>query len=327
MTKLTFQQCADILGLKIKRQLAPVKPDVNCFGRYNKRTHGITIHQTGNPAWGANAQMHANLQSRVYGASWHWTIDDEGAIQSFEDDTSLWHASDGAGNGNMNTIGFEGCINADGNYVESVKNMAKLAACYCYKYGWLVDRFVNQHYDYARDKKNCPAQIRSAKAGIGWGSFKQMVKDYVTRLNQSTAKRLKSEPIQGYSSPQLPFKALNIGTKVTLAKGAKWVDLNSKELLTPSVEVAGKTDTIKQVKELSGVSNSKRAYLMTGFNSWILEEYLEEPRADWIKVEDTDIKKEDRVNPVIDKKVDPKYYQVKEGQFYQDGILYEIKKA
>ena len=43
---------------------------------------------------GADAQVHANLQSRgnPRKASWHYQIDDKQVIQSFLDTTRCWHA-------------------------------------------------------------------------------------------------------------------------------------------------------------------------------------------------------------------------------------------
>jgi len=77
---------------------------------------------------GANAQTHANLQSRGFSASWHWQVDDKEAIQSFDHTWRLFHAGDGRGKGNMESIGIESCINSDGDYVQAVKNTAKLVA-------------------------------------------------------------------------------------------------------------------------------------------------------------------------------------------------------
>lgn len=160
----------------IKKQLAPVKAGVNGYGYGNKKKF-LTIHQTGNTNKGANAQMHANLQSRVYGASWHWQIDDKEAIQSFEHTYQCWHASDGRGDGNSNSIGIEGCINSDGNYVQSVKNMAELAAKILKDEGIPIEN-MRQHHDFdTKNRKNCPAQIRAGKDGINWNKFVQMVKD------------------------------------------------------------------------------------------------------------------------------------------------------
>ena len=169
--------------MQIRQELAPVLPGKNCFGRMNKKKF-LVIHQTGNVARGADAQMHATYQinNTKYKdpreASWHWQVDDKEAIQSFTHDVSCYHASDGAGDGNMHGIAIEGCINADGNYVKSVENMARLAAKI------LKDENISilnmkQHYDFARDKKNCPAQIRGGKDGIDWNKFVEMVQGFM----------------------------------------------------------------------------------------------------------------------------------------------------
>ena len=57
------------------------------YGKGNPKKY-ITVHQTGNTDKGANAQVHANLQSRLNPrqASWHYQVDDKVVIQSFEDD-------------------------------------------------------------------------------------------------------------------------------------------------------------------------------------------------------------------------------------------------
>ncbi|MGF3066654.1 glucosaminidase domain-containing protein [Facklamia sp. P12950] len=327
---LTFQQCADILGLKIKKQLAPVKPRVNCFGRMNDNKYGITTHNTGNVDPRATAQMHANLQSRVYGASWHWQVDDKEAIQSFEDDVSCWHASDGKGPGNMRTIAFEGCINRGGNYKKAMDNMAKLSAIYCYLKNWDPLLMIKQHYDYAPNKKNCPAQIRAGKEGITWGIYLSMIVNHINTLRGTSRynpKGLETFEVKGYTSPKLPFKELKVGDMVTIENGGKWYDPQKEVEMKPSIDVTGKQAKIKQVKDIKDVSHSKVAYLLEDFNSWILEEHIKEAKSDWVKVEDTEINKDDRVEAEIDKNVDKEFYEVKDGQFYLDGVLYEIKKA
>lgn len=56
----------------------------------------ITIHDTANTGASQGAQMHANLQSNGYTASWHYQTDDQGAIQSIPLDEVAWHAGDGS---------------------------------------------------------------------------------------------------------------------------------------------------------------------------------------------------------------------------------------
>lgn len=196
--------------MNIKQDLAPVLPGKNCFGRMNKKKF-LVIHQTGNVARGANAQMHATYQinNTKYKdpreASWHYTVDDKEIIQSFTHDVSCYHASNGSGDGNMHSIAIEGCINADGDYKKSVENMARLAAKI------LKDENISimnmkQHYDFARDKKNCPAQIRSGKDGIDWNKFVQMVQGYMNEKpivagakveKPKTDKQLADEVVKG----------------------------------------------------------------------------------------------------------------------------------
>lgn len=173
--------------VKMRDVFAPVKAGVNCFGYYNKKKY-LVIHQTGNVAKGANAKMHAEYQINNANqavpreASWHWQVDDEEAIRSFNHGVSCFHASDGDGDGNMHSIAIEGCINVDGDYVKTVKNMAELAA-WVLKTENIPLSNMKQHYDFARDKKQCPAQIRAGKNGIFWNDFVNMVKAELDRLN------------------------------------------------------------------------------------------------------------------------------------------------
>jgi len=181
------------MTLKTSKQLAPTKDGVNGFGGVNKKLK-ITIHLTGNRSKGANAKMHANLQSRVYGASWHWQVDDKEAIQSFEHTWQCFHAGDGAGNGNKHSIGIEGCINSDGDYVKSVTNMAELTAKICKQENLDPVKDVVRHYDWSG--KHCPSQIMDGWYGITWAKFKQMVLEFyrdgnatVKPVSTTTAKK------------------------------------------------------------------------------------------------------------------------------------------
>lgn len=156
------------------------------FGKGNPKKY-ITVHQTGNTSKGANAQAHANLQSRGWGASWHWQVDDKEAIQSFSHDWRLWHAGDNRGPGNMESIGIESCINADGNYVQAVKNTAKLVAKIMKDENIPIEN-VKQHYNWSG--KDCPQQIRAGQAGITWAKFIDLVKAEVAPNSTSKPKKI-----------------------------------------------------------------------------------------------------------------------------------------
>lgn len=135
----------------------------------------IVVHQTGNTGKGANAEAHHKLQANgnAREASWHVTVDDKVAIQSISYDVRCWNAGDGShGMGNNQGICVEICVNEDGDYVKAIHNGAQVVK-------QLMDKFsiplknVKQHNAFSG--KNCPAQIRARKAGIGWYEFLQLV--------------------------------------------------------------------------------------------------------------------------------------------------------
>ncbi|WP_112181367.1 peptidoglycan recognition protein family protein [Paraliobacillus zengyii] len=147
----------------------------------NKRSYGygnpvnyITVHQTGNANKGADAEAHANIQSKLNPreASWHYSVDDKESYQSFEDEVKCWAATDGQGPGNTQSVHVEICINSDGDYEKAVKNGAELVKHLLDKHNLSLND-VKQHHDWYN--KNCPAQLRAGKDGITWGDFLNMV--------------------------------------------------------------------------------------------------------------------------------------------------------
>lgn len=138
----------------------------------------LTVHQTGNTSRGANAEMHARLQENgnSRSASWHIQSDDKEIIQSFPFTAQTWHAGDGKGDGNRHSISWEICINSDGNYLKSLE-LASEGIAQVLKQEGLTVADLRQHYDWSR--KNCPAQIRAGKDGVGWSRFKEMVQAHM----------------------------------------------------------------------------------------------------------------------------------------------------
>lgn len=92
----------------------------------------ITIHDTGNPNPGADARAHATYLKGDDAAgipvSWHYTVDDKGAYQHLPVNEHGWHAGDGRGPGNMESIGIEICENLDGDRQKAEENAAALVA-------------------------------------------------------------------------------------------------------------------------------------------------------------------------------------------------------
>ena len=151
------------------------------FGRGNPRNY-LTIHQTGNTAAGANAKAHHNLQARSgIGYGWHWQVDDHEAIQTHDHDFKIWHAGDGRGKGNTESISIEICVNLDGDYNQSVENGAKLAALILKEENIDISKMVQHNY---WTGKNCPEQIRACKNGICWSHFVEKVRGYLNGSNE-----------------------------------------------------------------------------------------------------------------------------------------------
>lgn len=137
---------------------------------------GAVVHQTANTARGANAKAHANYQSfgSVKLASWHKTIDDEFCFISYLDIRKCWHAGDGRGPGNTRRIGYELCVNSDGDYRKTIENAAEVIGMDARKYGWSRSD-IGQHNEFSDWGKDCPRELRGGKDDISWNEFVDMV--------------------------------------------------------------------------------------------------------------------------------------------------------
>lgn len=129
----------------------------------------ITIHETDNANKGADADAHARLQANGNSrkASWHWTVDQKEAVQSFEHNVRCWAAGSSAGNNQ--SIQVEICVNDD--YNKAVQNAAELVKMIMKQEGIGINNVV-QHNHWSG--KNCPSIMRSGKK-ITWSQFKAML--------------------------------------------------------------------------------------------------------------------------------------------------------
>ena len=168
------------MTVNIKKQLVSTTIIKERSYGYGNKKKFITIHETANTNKGANAQAHANLQSRKNPrkASWHYQVDDKEIIQSFPDDVMCWAATDGKGPGNTQSIHIEICVNNDSNFLKAVQNAAELTNYLMNKYNIPIDNVV-QHHKWSG--KNCPAYLRSGNRGITWGGFKNLLKQPPTQ--------------------------------------------------------------------------------------------------------------------------------------------------
>ncbi|WP_461369097.1 peptidoglycan recognition protein family protein [Candidatus Darwinibacter acetoxidans] len=170
--------------------MIPIKVDLIKKAKrpgYAMKPEYITIHQTGNAAKGADAEMHNRyVHSVAPNPSWHYTVDggtSDGKkapviYQHLPLTENGWHAGDGTnGPGNRKSIAIEICVNRDGNLAKAEANAAWLAAKLIKEVGSLkpFPACMKQHYDWS--KKNCPAQIRGRKNG--WAGFLAAVESHL----------------------------------------------------------------------------------------------------------------------------------------------------
>ena len=133
-----------------------------------RTVESITIHETANTSEGADAEAHSDYLSTTSDeVSWHYTVDDHQIYQHLPDNEEAWHSGDREGN--HSSIGIELCVNADGNFDQTMENAAKLTAFLLKEYDLTIDD-VKQHYDI--NGKDCPLIIRQEGR---WDEFLGMV--------------------------------------------------------------------------------------------------------------------------------------------------------
>lgn len=154
----------------------------------------ITIHDTANPAKGANALMHAKYlkgdEAANRPASWHFTVDDQRVVQHLPLDEVAWHAGDGSkGPGNTSSIAIEICENADGDRAKAEANAAELVAHLLKQFNLPIDAVV-QHNRWSG--KDCPRIIRHRPGG--WDGFLAAVR---ARLEMKKPPETAPAPVSG----------------------------------------------------------------------------------------------------------------------------------
>ena len=111
----------------------------------------ITIHNTANKATAQNERDYLNRRRDNVSISFHFAVDENEAIQIMPLFMHAWHAGDGRGEGNMNSIAIEICRSTlyDGDlYPRAEENAVKLAAYLLYIYRLDVDD-LRMHYNWS----------------------------------------------------------------------------------------------------------------------------------------------------------------------------------
>ena len=128
--------------IEIKKKIVPQdKYNLKC--PYAMTPEFVVIHNTANDA---SAEDEVSYMTRNYKeVSYHYAVDEKGAIQGIEETRNAWHAGDGNGPGNRKGIAIEICWSESGGekFVQAEKNAAQLAAGILKRYGW-GDRQAHQ---------------------------------------------------------------------------------------------------------------------------------------------------------------------------------------
>lgn len=180
---------ADVIGRLEARAMVQVIQDFIPLGRKNRPGHTnpmkyITIHNTGNSNRGAGAKSHAEYLKGDSAAgepvSWHYTVDDSIIYQHLSDNETAYHAGDGSGPGNTQSIGIEICDNGDSDLLKATENTVELVAYLCLKRNIPKENIV-QHYKWS--SKDCPYQLRRNKP-YSWDTFIEHVEKAISESTE-----------------------------------------------------------------------------------------------------------------------------------------------
>jgi len=191
---------ADLLGeANVKKDLIPKGTHAR---KYKRRMNAryITIHSTQNFSRGADAWRHSLALkrgalratkrrggNRIGYLAWHYTVDQNVAVQHIPTDEQGEHA-DFDGPGNNYSIGIEMCEHPGNSRSATIERTAKLTAYLMHKEGIPI-RNVVPHYHWKREglskpHKNCPHYLLdNGRPGRKWAWFHSRVKFYYNQVS------------------------------------------------------------------------------------------------------------------------------------------------
>lgn len=145
----------------------------------------LTIHNTGNPKAGADAENHAIFMQgsgKDSTASYHYVVDDKEIYRLLPDNEVAWHAGDGEnGPGNRQSLAIEICENVDGNLLNATNNAVELTVYLMKTYNIPLSNVVQHNY---WSGKNCPNRIRKGEP-YNWQTFLNKVEQALKVNTQS----------------------------------------------------------------------------------------------------------------------------------------------
>ena len=192
----------------------PALRDKSKYTIYDLR--GIIAHWTANTDRGANAianRNYFNLGLRY--ASAHYNVDDRGPVQCIPDNEVAYHVgatrykpighrlkSGSNYSPNHFTIGFEMCVNKDGDWEATYEHSLRLAAFLLLKHGKTTDDLY-RHFDVTG--KDCPKMMIEEQP---WNEFKsgvllaiELIKSEITSRGVCTIEELNIRTGPGMEHP------------------------------------------------------------------------------------------------------------------------------
>lgn len=180
--KLDKYVCKDTVVNGVKFTAKIVNPKGKNNVRSLEKLRGInyiTVHNTGNSSATAGDENHAVYLQNVEDAdsayvSWHITVDADSATQHLPFDEVGFHAGDGKGNGNRESIGIE--IAENKNYPKCEANGIKIICALMKQFNIPIER-VKPHRYFATNKKLCPWRILKSQATWekDWAGFQYKI--------------------------------------------------------------------------------------------------------------------------------------------------------
>jgi N-acetylmuramoyl-L-alanine amidase CwlA len=193
----------------------------------------ITIHNTGNSssnAAGERAWLTSGTNDRT--ASFHIVVDEKESVECLPLDEVGWHAGDGDGPGNRQSIGVEICESGDQD--KTLFNAAEVVAGLLHARGWTVDR-LRRHYDWSG--KICPRLMYNNGTWSGWDRFRRMVKVQLLAMQKPDIP-VKEEPKMKVEDANKVTGMLGQVYNLAVSAGARKADLFEIGRLADEVRVA-----------------------------------------------------------------------------------------
>ncbi len=185
-------------SVNLQKDLIPKGRHARKFNRPMNPRY-ITIHSTQNFSRGADADRHSSALkngklrarrrpggNRIGYLVWHYTVDDNKAVQHLPNTEQGEHADFG-GPGNRLSIGIEMCEHPGNSRAATMDRTARLTAALMRQYNIPINNIV-PHYHWPRRglspaHKNCPHYLLdNGRPGRKWRAYKAQINSYYRSL-------------------------------------------------------------------------------------------------------------------------------------------------